>query len=87
MVNRQIQIVNKSVFFSSFSEQNIGFAGQLFKTHGAVKPWKQLQEEYGIANKLKFKWIQLIHSLPNPWIEQKLINYGNSMHVATQTIT
>ena len=34
----QIQIGNKSVLFSSFSEQNINFVGQLFKTGGAVKP-------------------------------------------------
>ena len=60
----QIQIGNKSVSFSSFSEGNINFAGQLFKTDGTVKPWKQLQEEYGLANKPKFKWIQIIHSLP-----------------------
>ena len=53
--NSQIQIGTKGVFFSSFSEQNINFAGQLFKTDGAVKPWKQLQEGYGLANKLKFK--------------------------------
>ena len=64
--NSHIQLGNKSVFFSSFSERNINFVGQLFKTDGAVKPWKQLQEEYGLANKLNFKWIQLIHSLPKP---------------------
>ena len=64
--NNQIQMGNKSVFFPSFSEQNINFAGQLFKTDGAVKLWKQRQEEYGLANKLNFKWIQLIHSLPKP---------------------
>ena len=64
--NSQIQIGNKGVFFSSFTERNINFVGQLFKTDGAVKQWKQLQEEYGLANKLNFKWIQLIHSLPKP---------------------
>ena len=61
--NSQIQVGSKSIFFPSFSEQNITFVGQLFKTDGAVKPWKQPQEEYGLARKLKFKWIQLIHSL------------------------
>ena len=53
--NSQIQIGNKSVFFSSFSEQNINFVGLLFKPDGAVKPWEQLQEEYGPAIILKFK--------------------------------
>ena len=52
--NSQIQAGNKNVFFSS-SEQNINFVGQLFKTDGSVLPWKQLQEEYSLANKLKFK--------------------------------
>ena len=60
------------------------FVGQLFKTDGAVKPWKQLQEEYGLAKKLKFKWIQLIHSLPKPWIEQIFIDSGNSISLAIQ---
>ena len=67
--NSQIQIGNKSVFFSSFSEQNINFVGLLFKPDGAVKPWEQLQEEYGPAIILKFKLFQLICSLPIPWIE------------------
>ena len=51
----QVQISNKSVFFSSFSERNINFVGQLLKAAGTVKSWKQLQEEYGLANKLNFK--------------------------------
>ena len=80
--NSQIQIGNKSVFFPSFSERNISFAGKLCKTDGAVKPWKQLQEEYGLANKLKFKWVQLIHSLPKPWIEQTFIDSENWINLA-----
>ena len=79
--NSQIQIGNKSAFFSSFSEQNINFVGQLFRTDSAVKPWGQLQEEHGLANKLKFKWIPLIHSLPKPWIEQIFIDSGNSINL------
>ena len=82
--NSQIQIGNKSVFFSSFSERNISFAGQLFKTDGTVKPWKQLQEKCGLVSKLKFKWIQIIHSLPKPWIEQIFIDSGNSINLAVQ---
>ena len=65
----QIRIGNKSVFFSSFSGRNINFAEQLFKIDGAVKPWEQLQEDYGLANKLKFKRMQLIHSLPKQVFE------------------
>ena len=80
----QIQIGNKSVFFPSFSERNINFVGKLFKTDRTVKPWKQLQEKYGLANKLKFKWIQPIHSLQNPWIEQIFIDSGNSINLAIQ---
>ena len=82
--NSQVQIGNKSVFFSSFSERNINFVGQLFKTDGTVKPWKQLQEEYGLASKLKFKWIQIIHSLSKSWIEQIFIDSGNSINLAIQ---
>ena len=80
--NSEIQIGNKSVFFPSFSERNISFVGQLFKRDSAVKPWKQLQEEYVLANKLKFKWIQLLHSLPKPWIEHIFIDTGNLINLA-----
>ena len=82
--NSQIQIDNKNVSFPSLSERNINFVGQLFKLDGAIKPWKQLQEKYGLANKLKFKWIQPIHSLQNPWIEQIFIDSGNSINLAIQ---
>ena len=54
------------------------------KTDDVVKPWKQLQEEYGLANKLRFKWIQLIHFLPKPWIEQTFIDPGNLINLAIQ---
>ena len=64
LLNSQFQVGNKRVFFSSFSERNINFVGQMLKTDGIVKAWKQLQEKFGLANKLKFKWIQIIHSLP-----------------------
>ena len=49
-----------------------------------MKPWKQLQEEYGLANKLKFKWTRLIHFLPKPWTEQIFLNSGNSINHAIQ---
>ena len=41
----------------------MNFVGQLFKTDDTVKTWKQLQEENGLTNKLKYKWIQLHHVL------------------------
>ena len=82
--NSQIEIGNKSVFFPSFSEENINFVGQLFKTDGTVKPWEHFQEEYGLENKLKFRWIQLIHSLPKPLIEQIFIDSGNLINLAIQ---
>ena len=79
-----MQIGNKSAFFSSFSERHINFVGKLFKIDDAVKPWEQLQEEYGPAINLKFKWIQLIYSLLKPWIEQIFIDSGNSISLAIQ---
>ena len=35
-------------------------------------------------NKLKFQWIQLIHFLPKPWIEQIFIDLGYSINIAIQ---
>ena len=76
----------KVSFFPSFSERNINFVGHLFKTDGAVKPWKQLQEEYFLPNKLKFKWIQQVHFLWKPWIKQIFIDSRNSINLAIQDI-
>ena len=56
----------------------------MFKIDGAVKPSEQLQEEYGLANKLKFTPIQLIHSLPKPWIEKIFTDSENSINLAIQ---
>ena len=39
--NSLIQISNKSLFFSSFSERNINFTGQMFETDSAEKPREQ----------------------------------------------
>ena len=46
--------------------------------------WEQLQEEYGIASKLNFKWIQLIPSLPKPWIKQVFNDLRNLINLAIQ---
>ena len=35
-----------------FSERNINFVGYLFKTDDALKPWKQLQEEYFLQTEI-----------------------------------
>ena len=53
---------SNTAFFPSRSERNINFFGQLFRTDGALEPWKQPQEEDGLPNTMKLKWIQLIHS-------------------------
>ena len=56
------------------------FVGQQFKIDCAVKPWKQLQEEYGLANNLNFKWIQLTYSLSKLWTKEIFVDSGNSIN-------
>ena len=46
--------------------------------------WFNSQVQTPKTNKVKFKWIQLIHSLPKPWIEQLFIDPGNSTNLAIQ---
>ena len=36
------------------------------------------------SKQTKFKWIQLIHSLPKPWTEQKILDSNNSINLAIQ---
>ena len=82
--NRKSKYATKKCLLFFFFWTKYHFFGQLFKTGGAVKPRKQIQEEYGLVNKLKFKWIQIIYSSPKPWIDQIFMNSGNWINLAIQ---
>ena len=63
-LNKDIQIDNKCVIFSNFSENGINFVGQLFDCDGKLNYWEFLQKKYLLSQNMKFKWFQLTHVLP-----------------------
>ena len=39
----------------------------LTKENGQLKTWEQITHEFKIDKNLHFKWIQLVHAIPNQW--------------------
>ena len=65
--NSFIKIDNEIVFHKKFSEKNINFVNDLIKENGKFKTWDQITLEFKIDKNLHFKWIQLVHAIPNHW--------------------
>ena len=43
------------------------FVNDLIKENGKFKTWEQITHKFKIDSNLCFKWIQLVHALPNYW--------------------
>ena len=54
-LNKDIQIDNKCVIFSNFSNNRINFVGQLFDSDGKLHCWEFLKEKYLLSQNMKFK--------------------------------
>ena len=82
--NSQILIDNNTVHFRYFSEKGINYIKQLFDSNGNVKPWLNLEQEYNLRKNYQFKWIQLLHAIPNAWKECLSSDNGNSKNLSLQ---
>ena len=65
--NKDILISNKPIYFKRFSNNNLNYVTQLFDDTGNSKEWIKLKRKFNLHNNLYFKWIQLIHSIPQKW--------------------
>ena len=65
--NKDILISNKPIYFKHFSNNNLNYVTQLFDDTGNTKEWMKLKHEFNLNNNLYFKWMQLIHSIPQKW--------------------
>ena len=65
--NKDILISNKPIYFKHFSNNNLNYVTQLFDGTGNTKEWIKLKHEFNLNNNLCFKWMQLIHSVPQKW--------------------
>ena len=82
--NSQILIENESVHFKCFSNKNVNFVKQLFKTYGTLKKWDHFKHEYNLQDANKFQWIQLIHAIPNNWKNIMVNGKGDSFNLAIE---
>ena len=64
--NKDILISNKPIYFKQFSN-NLSYVTQLFDNTGNTKEWIKLKHDIILNNNLYFKWMQLIHSIPQKW--------------------
>ena len=55
------------MYFKHFSNNNLNYVTQLFDDTGNTKEWMKLKHEFNLNNNLYFKWMQLIHSIPQKW--------------------
>ena len=65
--DKDILISNKPIYFKHFSNNNLNYVTQLFSDTGNTKEWMKLKHEFNLNNNLYFKWMQLIHSIPQKW--------------------
>ena len=80
--NSFIKIDNKVVFHRKFSEKNINLVNDLIKENGKLKTWEHITHECKIDKSLYFKWIQLVHAIPNHWKKKFTENTINSQNLS-----
>ena len=63
------KLENNSVYFSHFSNHGINFISNLVDINGKYESWDAIKYEYSLTNKEKFWWLQLLHAIPQLWVE------------------
>ena len=65
--NEDIQVDKNSIYLVWFSEKNINYVSQLFRTDVSIKKWLELKSEHGLYENSSFQWLQLISANPERW--------------------
>ena len=63
-------------------QKKTNFVNNLIKENGKFKTWEQLTHEFKIDKNLHFKWIELIHAIPNHWEKKLTENTINSQNTS-----
>ena len=66
------------MFFIGSFRKKTNFVNDLIKENGKFKTWEQIAHEFKIDKNLYFKWIQLVHAIPNHWKKKLTENTINS---------
>ena len=76
-LNKDIQKDNKCVIFSNFPKNGINLVGHLFDSDVKLHCREFLKERFLLSQNMKFKWFQLIHTLPREWKEAISMHDGS----------
>ena len=66
-ISIRILISNKPIYFKHVSNNNLNYVTQLFDDTGNTKELVKSKREFNLNNYFYFKWMQLIHSIPQKW--------------------
>ena len=76
--NNFIQIDKKVIESTFFNIKDILLVTDLFDDNGDVAPWEDFKKHHNIHDKMYFKWVQIIKSIPEGWRKIIKIDKGRS---------
>ena len=59
-----IQVEKHLIYLVQFSEENINYVSQLFRSEGSIKTWHEIKTEHELHENSYFQWLQLISAIP-----------------------
>ena len=65
--NEFIKIGNRPTIIREFASANLNYVFQLFNHDGSIKTWDQVRAEFNLQNRSYFRYIQLVHAIPQDW--------------------
>ena len=57
MVNRNIKVDNRSIFFKHSYEKGVNFGYYIIQENCAIKSWNELKNELKLEQRVCFKWV------------------------------
>ena len=57
MVNRNIKVDNRSIFFKHSYEKGVNFGYYIIQENCAIKSWNELKNELKLEQRVYFKWV------------------------------
>ena len=76
--------LTKNCFSWEIFGKKTNFVNDLIKENRKFKIWEQITDEFKIDKKLYFKWIQLVHAIPNRWKKELTENLNQHLIKSNQ---
>ena len=76
------EIDSKVVYFRENSQiKKNNFLKDILDESGNIKTWKNILQQHKINKQIYFKWLQLIHTIPNYWEKEMVHDNGNCKNI------